>query len=98
LFWGCDYESEQRHIQGTRFYGVDYTLDQRYIKYVQFASAHGPKVGWYLLRRFAPSADESARGMSYPYSINLFFLGTNATLKDGFKLMGLGVERNSWGI
>ena len=98
LCWGAEWETEERHIQGTAFYCVDYSLDQHYVQFFQFPASNNPKSGWYIIRRLATSADETARGFSFSFSLETFFLGTNATLKDGFKLMGLGVERNSWGI
>jgi len=98
MFWVAENETAIQRIMGTRFYGVDFSMDQRYIQYLQVPVANQPKTGWYLLRRLLSFATPTPLGLEFPFTIMVFFLGTNATMQAGFKAFGPGVRRNDWGL
>jgi hypothetical protein len=98
MFWAAESETSIRRIRGTRLYGVDLSMSQRYVQFLQVPAANQPKTGWYLLRRLISFTTPTPRGLEFPFTIMVFFLGTNATIQAGFKAFGPGVRRNDWAI
>lgn len=101
LFAKADYGTAIHSIPGERPYGEDLTAEGRNTQYVIFTSGTSGKVsnGWYLLRpSFAYVENDTPRGYTYVYDINLFFLGTDAYYQSCYSCVGLEVEESDWDI
>ena len=73
----------------------DLTSDRRLTCYCLFDS---DKIvdGWYGLRRFRYAPGEF--GGHYPWSVELFFLGSDGFYQRGYDVEDLAEESNDWGL
>ena len=93
-------------VTGTRPFGEDMDEDQRNTQYVQFTHGDRPITGWYLLRGFRMFQNETPVGADeaqYAFTVDLFFLGTDAFYQAGFIVKDMEdvedeIDDNDWGI
>jgi len=100
LFLDAEYGTVVHEVPGSRPIGEDLTPDNSYTVYCLFT--HGtsgkPDDGYHLLRGYTYFDDESPEGHSYVMMLRLFYLGSTATLQDGYIVFDLEEEENDWDI
>lgn len=57
-----------------------------------------PQDGFYLLRAFEFTEDESPEGHDYVFRATLFFMGTNSQYQDGARAKNMEDVTNDWRI
>ena len=97
LFSLCETTGVQ-WVPGRRPIGWDPTEDEINIRYVTWTDGDKCETGWYLLRGYNTYEDESPRGHSQYFVIDMVFLGSTEYLQDGYILKDLEAEINDWGL
>ena len=87
-------------IPGSRPLGEDLTSENLNTQYCIFTQGTTGKVqdGFYLIRSYSFTDDETPEGHDYVFGMNLFFLGTSAYYQDGYRMKGLDEVTNDWGL
>ncbi len=101
LFAKTDTGTAIQPVPGERPYGEDLTLDSRNTQLCVFTSGTSgkPQDGYYLLRpSFMYVEDETPRGYTYVFDINLFYLGSDAFYSAAYSVVDLDVLDSDWGI
>lgn len=97
LFSLCETTGVQM-VPGRRPIGYDPTEDELNIRYCTFTHGDKPENGWYLLRSYATSDDETPEGHSRVFVVNMVFLGASEYMQDGFRAKELDEATNDWNI
>lgn len=100
LFAKADYGTAVHALPGRRPLGEDKTPDNVLTVYCTFTDGTSgkPQNGWYLLRAFNYTDNESPEGHSYVMYISLFFLGTDAYYQACYALSDLETLDSDWSI
>ena len=85
-------------VPGRRPIPWDATEDELNIWYVAWTHGDKPEDGWYLLRSWSTTDDESAQGHSQYFVVNMVFLGTSQYKQDGYRSKQLEIVTNDWSI
>ena len=87
-------------IPGSRPIGEDLTagsVNTHYCDWTQGTTGK-PQDGWYLLRSFEFSDDETPEGHDYVFRAVLFFMGTDAYYQPAFRVNNSEDVENDWDI
>ena len=95
LFRRAPDNTSVKTVVGGREQGYDLTDDHGLTAYCLFDSDRIPD-GWYLLRALRYVPDEYAG--HYPFSAELFFLGTDGFWQRGYDVEDLTEESNDWSL
>jgi len=98
LFGKCSYGTTIHGVPGAYPWGEDLAADEVNTQYCDFTDGTSGKPidGWYLLRGFSYTEDETPEGHHYVMVLSLFLVGTNALYECGEMVIDLEDVVNDW--